>query len=173
MTTAAAVWQEVLHAVKPQVTKPNYSTWLEPLQAVALEGDTLMLRGTEFAAEWVQSRLQPLVDRTLVQIIGPKAQIRFLHEDDDEVEAQSGSDPHHHLHRHEARAREEALVEQLSFWEVLDIPDMLKRHGEERIERAVQYVLSRRDVRNRGAYVRVLLKDEEIPDPIRWGRVAA
>jgi len=75
---AGELWQQTLRHLAQQVSRANYDTWLEGTEGLRFDDDALII-GTrsEFATEWIQKRLRPLIVRTLTDLAGQPIDIRF------------------------------------------------------------------------------------------------
>ena len=73
-----AIWETALGQLELQVTRPNYETWLRNTIGVRLEADELIVGvPSDFASEWLRSRLSGLVGRTVSQLIGHTIGVSF------------------------------------------------------------------------------------------------
>jgi hypothetical protein len=78
-SAAAALWQRVLEALQPQVTRPNYETWLRNTTGFALEGEKLIIAApNEFAAGWLTRKLMPTCSKVLAETVGRAMQIEMV-----------------------------------------------------------------------------------------------
>ncbi len=74
----ADLWQRTLRHVAQHVSRANYDTWLEGTEGLRFSGDTLIVgTRTEFATEWIQKRLRPLIVRTLTELAARPVDISF------------------------------------------------------------------------------------------------
>lgn len=71
----ASVWKAALGELSMQMTKATFNTWLKDSH-LRLEGDraTVLVRN-EFAAQWINGRLQDTVTRTLNAVSGRELQV--------------------------------------------------------------------------------------------------
>ena len=78
MESAKEIWQSALGKLQIQVSKANYTTWLNDSQGLSCH-DNIFVVGVPnvFVAEWLSKRLYPLVRKTLVDIIGKDIDVRF------------------------------------------------------------------------------------------------
>ncbi|HEX6153804.1 MAG TPA: chromosomal replication initiator protein DnaA [Solirubrobacterales bacterium] len=60
-----ALWQATLKRLEASVPESTFRLWLEPLEAVAIEGDTLFLSGPESIRAWAERRYSPLIEEAL------------------------------------------------------------------------------------------------------------
>ena len=74
----AALWEEALARLGRRVSAADYETWLEGSAGLRLERGALAVGvRSEFAAEWLRTRLEPLVRRTLAEIADPPPAVRY------------------------------------------------------------------------------------------------
>jgi chromosomal replication initiator protein len=77
-TSARALWETALGQLQLQVTRPNYETWLRNTTGLSLENGVFTVGvPSEFAAEWLNTRLQALIAKTLSSIAGRPVQPIF------------------------------------------------------------------------------------------------
>jgi hypothetical protein len=68
---AADLWRRALEELRVHVTKPNYETWLKDSVGVRLDDERLVvLAVNESAAEWLSTKLRPLIAKTVSGLIG-------------------------------------------------------------------------------------------------------
>ncbi|MFC2017690.1 chromosomal replication initiator protein DnaA [Chloroflexota bacterium] len=72
------IWEAAKGALQVQVNKANYETWLKDTKGLNYEGNRFVV-GTPsaFASEWLGKRLQSLVEKTLISIIGHQVEVTF------------------------------------------------------------------------------------------------
>jgi chromosomal replication initiator protein len=72
------VWETALGQLQLQVTRSNYDTWLRDTVGVRFD-DHLFVVGapSDFATEWLTSRLQPLITKTLAGILRTQVSVAF------------------------------------------------------------------------------------------------
>ncbi|HEY8489816.1 MAG TPA: chromosomal replication initiator protein DnaA [Dehalococcoidia bacterium] len=77
-TSARRLWEAALGELQLQVTRPNYDTWLKETVGIRYDGRTLVA-GTpsDFATEWLGTRLRPLIKKTLAGILGQAVEVDF------------------------------------------------------------------------------------------------
>lgn len=75
---AKDIWEAAKGALQIQVNKANYETWLKDTQGISYQGNQFVV-GTPsaFASEWLEKRLQSLVEKTLISIIGEGVEVSF------------------------------------------------------------------------------------------------
>jgi chromosomal replication initiator protein len=72
------IWQTALGQLELQVTRPNFETWLRNTDGLRLDGDRLVVGvPSDFAVEWLRSRMSGLIDRTVSQLLGVPAAVSF------------------------------------------------------------------------------------------------
>ena len=73
-----AVWETALGQLELQVTRPNFETWLRNTTGLQLEGNDLIVGApTDFAVEWLRSRLSSVINRTVSQLLGDPVSVSF------------------------------------------------------------------------------------------------
>lgn len=72
------IWEAAKGALQIQVNKANYETWLKDTQGLSYQGNQFVV-GTPsaFASEWLEKRLQSLVKKTLITVIGKEVEVQF------------------------------------------------------------------------------------------------
>jgi chromosomal replication initiator protein len=72
------LWEKVLAALKPNLSKPAFDSWLKNTKALAF-ADSLLLVGvpSEFARDWLQTRLYPLIQNSLRGVRPEEIEIEF------------------------------------------------------------------------------------------------
>jgi chromosomal replication initiator protein len=78
LESAKEIWQSALGKLQIQISKANYTTWLNDSQGLSCH-DNVFVVGVPnvFVAEWLSKRLYPLVRKTLVDITGKDVDVRF------------------------------------------------------------------------------------------------
>ncbi len=153
--TLRKLWPLVLDEIRGQVTPANYTTWIEPLQPVRYRRGELVVTGP--MTTWTL----PVLARALRTVAGASRVRARLHEDEDDDDDEERDHRRHPL--------QTAVAAQLALWGVVDVDTFLRSHDPARVEAAVAYIRSRRNVRNPGAYLRVVVGNERaIPAPIPW-----
>ncbi|MDD5311724.1 MAG: chromosomal replication initiator protein DnaA [Dehalococcoidia bacterium] len=75
---ADKIWQAALGELQLQVNKANFNTWLKDTRGIDYSNNVFVVAvPTEFIAEWLKSRLNSLVSRTLSTIIGKNVMVQF------------------------------------------------------------------------------------------------
>ena len=76
--TPQTIWDTALGQLELQVTRPNFETWLRPTTAVRLDGHHLVVGvPSDFALEWLRSRLAGIVKRTVARLLDADATVSF------------------------------------------------------------------------------------------------
>jgi len=73
------IWERALGELQIHVSKANYITWLGDSQGISYQ-DNIFVVGVPsmFVAEWLSTRLYPLVKKTLTNIIGTDVDVQFI-----------------------------------------------------------------------------------------------
>lgn len=65
------LWETALGQLELQVTRPNFETWLRHTVGLRFDDDSLVVGvPTDFALEWLRSRLASVINRTVSHIVG-------------------------------------------------------------------------------------------------------
>lgn len=76
--TPQTIWDTALGQLELQVTRPNFETWLRPTAALRLDGCHLVVGvASDFALEWLRSRMAGLVSRTVSRLLDAEATVSF------------------------------------------------------------------------------------------------
>ena len=77
-TTAAATWKATLGQLELLVTRANYDTWLRETVGLRHEDGAFVIGAhTDFATEWLGTRLRPLIAKTLARVLGHPIEVIF------------------------------------------------------------------------------------------------
>lgn len=72
------IWESALGELQVQVNKPNFDTWLKDTIGINYQGETFVIGAPNtFVAEWLETRLNSLIKKTLSSIIGKHVQIKY------------------------------------------------------------------------------------------------
>jgi chromosomal replication initiator protein len=72
------MWEATLGRLQLQVTKPNYDTWLKGTVGIADEGNVFIVGApSDFATEWLSTRLRPLITKAIACVAGRDIDVRF------------------------------------------------------------------------------------------------
>ena len=76
--SARTLWESALGQLELQVSRPNFDTWLRHTVGLRLDSDTFVV-GTpsDFAVEWLRSRMASLIGRTISQLLGESIAVSF------------------------------------------------------------------------------------------------
>lgn len=73
-----ALWETVLGQLELQVTRPNFETWLRNTAGLAQEAGTLTVGvPSDFCMEWLRTRMNAVIDRTVSQVAGHQITVTF------------------------------------------------------------------------------------------------
>jgi chromosomal replication initiator protein len=73
------LWEAALGQLQLQVTRPNYETWLRDTVGLSLEDGVLTVGvPSDFAVEWLSTRLQGPIAKALAGIMGHPVQLAFV-----------------------------------------------------------------------------------------------
>jgi chromosomal replication initiator protein len=88
LESAKETWERALGELQIHVSKANYITWLSDSQGISCQ-DNIFVVGVPnmFVAEWLSTRLHPLVKKTLTNIIGRDVDIQFTVYSEDRSQA--------------------------------------------------------------------------------------
>jgi chromosomal replication initiator protein len=76
--TPQTIWDTALGQLELQVTRPNFETWLRPTSALRLDDAQLVVGvQSDFALEWLRSRLASMVDRTVSRLLDRQVTVAF------------------------------------------------------------------------------------------------
>ena len=71
MDSFSDVWKEVLAILQPQLTEVVYNMWIQPLEPVKFENDTVvMMTNTDFKKKIILERFYDIITRGFEQILG-------------------------------------------------------------------------------------------------------
>ncbi|MBN1873967.1 MAG: chromosomal replication initiator protein DnaA [Anaerolineae bacterium] len=74
------LWQATLGELELQMTRATFDTWLRDTQCLGLEDNEQLVVGVKngYAVEWLESRLYPVIERTLNRLSDRDMQARFV-----------------------------------------------------------------------------------------------
>jgi chromosomal replication initiator protein len=72
-----ALWRAVQERLKSAVPESTYRLWLEPLEAVGIEGETLFLAAPDGIRAWTERRYSGLITEALAAIESPLQEVSF------------------------------------------------------------------------------------------------
>jgi chromosomal replication initiator protein len=77
--TPKEIWQNAKADLELQLARATYDTWLRGAHFLAYEdGEFIIGVSSSFAADWLNSRLHPLIKRTLCWLKGHAVEVRFV-----------------------------------------------------------------------------------------------
>ena len=77
-TSPRSIWETALGRLQLQVTKPNYDTWLKDTVGLACDDRVFVVGApTDFATEWLSTRLRPLITKALASAAGRDLDVTF------------------------------------------------------------------------------------------------
>jgi chromosomal replication initiator protein len=81
--SAAEVWDRLLNRARQELSETTFRTWLEPTEALALDGDTIVVGAPDqFAADWNDSKHSQLLASYGPVALGHPITVEFrVHED--------------------------------------------------------------------------------------------
>ena len=72
------LWETALGQLELQVTRPNFETWLRETVGLRIEHNRFVVGApSDFAVVWLESRLNPLINRTVSQLLGESLPVSF------------------------------------------------------------------------------------------------
>ena len=72
-----ALWQATLEQLQASVPESTFRLWLEPLQAIGSDAETLYLSGPEGVRAWAERRYSSLIVRALADVGAPLKRVAF------------------------------------------------------------------------------------------------
>ena len=77
--TTRAAWEQTLDRLRPQLSRPNFEMWLANTALVDCDtGTARIVASSRFQVEHLTTRLQPLVVRTLAEVVGRSLACEFI-----------------------------------------------------------------------------------------------
>ncbi len=75
---ARRLWEIALEQLKLEVTRPNYETWLKDTVGLHFDnGGFVVGAPTDFATEWLSTKLRPLIAKTLTRLARRPVEVSF------------------------------------------------------------------------------------------------
>ena len=94
MKSPKEIWEAALGELQVQITKPNFDTWLKETEGIKYRDEVFVISAPNaFVAEWLESRLQSLIKKTLASIIGSPVEIKFTVKSPAQYSAQPAPNP--------------------------------------------------------------------------------
>jgi chromosomal replication initiator protein len=76
--TAAEVWTRLLDRARQELPEQTYKTWLEPTEALSLDGDTIVVGAPDqFAADWNESKHSEMLASFAPMVLGHPMRVAF------------------------------------------------------------------------------------------------
>jgi chromosomal replication initiator protein len=76
---ASRLWESSLGQLQMQVSKANFDTWLRDTRGVSFDGRTFVVAvPTDFAREWLNSKLRGPAMKTIADIVGGPVDVSFV-----------------------------------------------------------------------------------------------
>lgn len=76
--SATEIWQAALQELQLKVTSANYQSWLKNTVGLAYRDNCFVVGvPSAFVTEWLQKRLDPLIEKTLIGITGQPLEVQF------------------------------------------------------------------------------------------------
>ena len=76
--SASRLWETALGRLQLQLTRPNYDTWLKDTVGLRLEESRFVVGApSDFATEWLNTRLRPLIGKVLTTLAGQALDVSF------------------------------------------------------------------------------------------------
>ena len=76
--SASRLWETALGRLQLQVTRPNYDTWLKDTVGLRFEESRFVVGApSDFATEWLNTRLRPLIGKVLTALTGQALDVAF------------------------------------------------------------------------------------------------
>jgi chromosomal replication initiator protein len=76
--SASRLWDTALGRLQLQVTRPNYDTWLKDTVGLRFEESRFVVGApSDFATEWLNTRLRPLISNVLTALTGQALDVGF------------------------------------------------------------------------------------------------
>jgi chromosomal replication initiator protein len=72
------IWSRVQAQLALVVDEPTYRIWLEPLRAVELSDDRLLLEAAPHACRWIRERFGRVIQASVELVLGAGASVEFL-----------------------------------------------------------------------------------------------
>ena len=76
--SASRLWETALGRLQLQVTRPNYDTWLKNTVGLRFDENRFVVGApSDFATEWLDTRLRPLIGKVLTTLTGQALDVAF------------------------------------------------------------------------------------------------
>ena len=75
---ASTLWKRCLDIIRDNVTTQIFKTWFEPTKALRYEDERLTIQvPSQFFYEWIEEHYYALLQKTIYQVLGPKARLEY------------------------------------------------------------------------------------------------
>jgi len=75
---AQSKWKECLEIIKDNVPSQVYLTWFEPIKALRLSNDKLVVKvPSQFYCEWIEEHYYPLLEKTIKKCLGTDVALEY------------------------------------------------------------------------------------------------
>ncbi len=89
---AQELWQSALEALAGAFSKPVYEMWIKPMRLASMnENEMLLTVHSNFAREWVETRLKTQITEVLSEMFGTTLDLRFIVAEGTEQPATGGA----------------------------------------------------------------------------------
>ena len=73
------IWKNCLRKIKENVTQMTYNTWFLPIKPVQFSNDNLKVElPSRFFWEWIEEHFNLLINKTILEVIGPNAKLSYV-----------------------------------------------------------------------------------------------
>jgi chromosomal replication initiator protein len=72
-----SAWRAIQTALRHALGESMYSVWIDPVEMVGIDGDTLVLRAPPDTEAWLSKRYGRVLDRCVRQVLGERAALTF------------------------------------------------------------------------------------------------
>ncbi len=76
-----SAWRAIQTALRRALGESMYSVWIDPVQMVGIDGDTLVLQAPGDTEAWLSKRYGRVLDRCVREVLGDRAAVRFASRD--------------------------------------------------------------------------------------------
>jgi chromosomal replication initiator protein len=78
ITSADIYWQKCLDIIKDNITSQVFNTWFKPISAIKYENHVLTVKvPSQFFCEWIEEHYYPLLQKTILKIMGDTAKLEY------------------------------------------------------------------------------------------------
>ena len=75
---SVALWAQALHELRFQMTRATFETWLQGTYIADMQGDVITIAvRSEYARDWLENRLLPVIKRTLTGLVGRSVNVQM------------------------------------------------------------------------------------------------